>query len=229
MINWDSITYSVDQASSDFNTIQIKSNSIEPIKLNDNFTSLRNKLIEARNYIFDKFQFDTKNKLDYQFDLLFGLEIYSILNQDSNFSNRVANNDDMWRYLSVKVIPDIVHSRWGLNEAHFYKMPRRIWLKTIWWYIHLSWYKNKSETYDILKDNSTDTILQLVERPSLGYYIDLYREIMYQYYKTGNSDRDLFRRVLKLNTARIVSTSPELLDGGLVIYVAKLFEDAKVK
>src|SRR5699024_11798367 len=107
--------------------------------------------------------------------------------------------------------------------------PRRIWLKTIWWYIHLSWYKNKSETYDILKDNSTDTILQLVERPSLGYYIDLYREIMYQYYKTGNSDRDLFRRVLKLNTARIVSTSPELLDGGLVIYVAKLFEDAKVK
>src|SRR5699024_6792825 len=138
MINWDSITYSVDQASSDFNTIQIKSNSIEPIKLNDNFTSLRNKLIEARNYIFDKFQFDTNNKLDYQFDLLFGLEIYSILNQDSNFSNRVANNDDMWRYLSVKVIPDIVHSRWGLNEAHFYKMPRRIWLKTIWWYIHLS-------------------------------------------------------------------------------------------
>ena len=38
-------------------------------------------------------------------------------------------NDDLWRYVSIKIIPDIVHSRWGFNEDHFFKTSRRIWLK----------------------------------------------------------------------------------------------------
>jgi len=227
MINWDNINYPSSEAEKDFMEIEVSTKAIEPIFLNDSFYELRRKLLEARDRIYDENNLDSANKLDYEFDLNFGLELYEVLGNEIEFENRAATNDDVWRYLSIKVIPDIVHARWGKNADHFYKIPRRIWLKTIWWYIHLSWYEDKETTYDLLKNNSTDTILQLVERPSLGYYIELYREIMKQYDEKGKNDRNLFRRLLKLNTARIVSISPELVDGGIIRYVADLFEEAK--
>lgn len=105
------------------------------------------------------------------------------------------------------MIPDIVHARWGMNASHFYQTSRRIWLKTIWWYIHLSWQNSIDETYKILIGNTTDTILQLVERPGLGYNVELFREIMKQYANYSDSSRNLFRTVLKLNTAKILTTS----------------------
>lgn len=224
MINWSSIKYDVNSAKNDYECLVVKSKSVEPISVNERFTELRESLITARNSVFEEYGMDSDNKLDYNFDLLFGLKVYEILNESIGFSNRIATNDDVWRYLSVCVVPDIVHSRWSLNADHFYKTSRRIWLKTIWWYIHLSWQNNSEETYEILKNNSTDTILQLVERPGIGYYIDMYREIMLQYYKQGESDRDLFRSILKLNTARIMTTSPELVEGGVKEYVNSLFE-----
>lgn len=224
MINWSSIKYDVNSAKNDYECLVVKSKSVEPISVNERFTELRESLISARNSVFEEYGMDSENKLDYNFDLLFGLKVYEILNESIGFSNRIATNDDVWRYLSVCVVPDIVHSRWSLNADHFYKTSRRIWLKTIWWYIHLSWQNNSEETYEILKNNSTDTILQLVERPGIGYYIDMYREIMLQYYKQGESDRDLFRSILKLNTARIMTTSPELVEGGVKEYVNSLFE-----
>ena len=150
------------------------------------------------------------------------------LRKDDDFSNRVAANDEIWRFLSIKVIPDIVHARWGMNASHFYQTSRRIWLKTIWWYIHLSWQNSIDETYKILIDNTTDTILQLVERPGLGYNVELFREIMKQYANYSDSSRNLFRTVLKLNTAKILTTSPELVDGGIEKYVDSLFKMAKV-
>lgn len=227
MIHWESINYSIDNAEKDYENLSVKTNRIEPIILNDEFTKLRERLIKARDNLYNEYGFDQYNRLDYKFDLLFALELYEILNNEFGFQNRTASNLEIWTYLSIKVIPDIVHARWGLNAEHFYKRANRIWLKTLWWYIHLSWRNNKEETYEILKDNSTDTILQLVERPSLGYYIDLFREIMYQYYIEGSNDRDLFRRVLKLNTARIMSITPEFVEGGIQQYVRELFNDAK--
>ena len=115
------------------------------------------------------------------------------------------------------------------NECFsFYQTSRRIWLKTIWWYIHLSWQNSIDETYKILIGNTTDTILQLVERPGLGYNVELFREIMKQYANYSDSSRNLFRTVLKLNTAKILTTSPELVDGGIEKYVDSLFKMAKV-
>ena len=98
------------------------------------------------------------------------------------------------------------------------------WLKNIWWYIHLSWNNDEQTTHDIIRNNTTDTILNLVERPGLGYYVDVYREIMKRY--SDCNDRDLFRKVLKLNTARLLTTSPELVDGGIEAYVEGLFRTA---
>lgn len=227
MIHWENIRYDLNKASVDFAKLNVLDKTIEPISVKEEFEELRAEFIEARDEVFDKYNLDTSNKLDYHFDLVYGLKVYEILTQEVGFVNRVATNDDVWRYLSICVIPDIVHARWGLNDDHFYKTSRRIWLKTIWWYIDLSWRGNAEDTYEILKDNSTDTILQLVERPGIGYYNELYREIMLQYADLEDSSRNWFRRALKLNTARLITTSPELVDGGIKSYVADLFETTK--
>ena len=154
--------------------------------------------------------------------MLFAIRLYDILGLNNNFSNRAASNDEIWRFLSIRVIPDIVHSRWGMNEAR-YMTSRRIWLKNLWWYIHLSWNGDTERTYEILKNNTTDTVLQLVERPGVGYYVSLYREIMLRYSCINDPSRTLFRKVLKLNTALLPVTYPELISGGIKEYVSYLF------
>lgn len=228
MIKWDTLRYDFNKASKEFESLEVNPTSIAPISPKVEYEVLRQKLIKARNELFEKYKLDYANKLDYHFDLLYGLKVYEILTDEIDFTNRVATNDEVWRYLSICVIPDIVHARWSLNQDHFYKISRRIWLKTIWWYIHLSWRGNAEATYEILKDNTTDTILQLVERPGIGYYTELYREIMLQYTNYEDSSRDLFRRALKLNTARLLTISPELVEGGIKGYVTDLFETVKV-
>jgi len=228
MINWNNIRYELSSAERDFANLKVGVKTIEPINVKDEFKVLRNSLIAIRDNLFENHNFDNIEKLDYEFDLLFGLKLYSVLNEKVGFNNRVASNDDVWRYLSICMVPDIVHARWGLKADHYYKMPRRIWLKKIWWFIHLSWMGDEESTYDILKTKTTDTILQLVERPGIGYNIPLYREIMKQYDLYEDKDRKLFRKVLILNTMRIVTTSPELSEGGIEGYVAGLFKDAQI-
>lgn len=224
MINWDTVKFDVGRAKRDFNSLSVNASSITPIEPRSDFIAIREELIAARDEIFERNNLDYANKLDYQFDVLFGLKLFRILNEKSGFTNRAATNDEVWRYLSVCVVPDIVHSRWGLNADHFFQQSRRIWLKAIWWYVHLSWMGNEEDTYRIIKDNSTDTVLQLVERPGIGYNVLLYREIMAQYAEHEDTSRELFRRVLKLNTARLLTTSPELVEGGIKQYVLDLFD-----
>jgi hypothetical protein len=227
MINWENINYDLNKAKKNFDKLTILSTEITPIDLKPEFKNLRSDILEARDNIFEKYNLDGAEKLDYRFDLYFGLELFQILNENIKFYNRVAMNDDVWRFLSIEVIPDIVHARWGFNEDHFFKTPRRIWLKTIWWYINLSWTGDKESTLELLEDNTTDTILQLVERPGIGYNIEMYRELMKQYKNYDDKSRNLFRRVLKLNTAKLLTTSPELMHGGISKYVSDLFEAVK--
>ena len=165
----------------------------------------------------------------YLYDLNFGLALYEVLNPRTGFNNRVATNDDVWRYLSVRVVPDIVRVRWqgNANEDRIFRMNRRIWLKQIWWYIHLSWAGSIEATRERLASNTTDTIMNLVERPGLGYYVELYREIMKQYALIEDSSRNGFRSILKLNTALLPVTYPELAEGGIEGYVQYLFDSIK--
>lgn len=225
MINWENIQYSATKAREDFSKLEILPNEMVPINLTTEFIELRNQLIKLRDKIYDEHGFDSQNEVKYSFDLLFGIQLFSVLQSEPGFTNRVASNDNVWRYLSVKVLPDIVHSRWGMNEDHFFNMSRRIWLKTIYWYVNLSWNGTEEGTYEILKNNSTDTIQNLVERPGLGYDINLYRELMKQY-SYHKHDVTLFRRVMKLNTARVVVSSPALCEGGTKGYVERLFKTA---
>lgn len=228
VVNWHNLRYEYNAAERDFKKLQVLSASMEPINIRDEFQPLREQLIEARDEVFEVHKLDGSEKLGYTLDLAFGLKLYEILNEQNGFTNRIATGDDVWRYLTICVIPDVVHSRWGLHEERFYKSPRRIWLKTIWWYIHLSWRGNLDNTKELLIDNTTDTIQQLVERPGIGYHVNLYREIMLQYKNYSEPKRDAFRVALILNTARLMTTSPELVEEGIEGYVRDLFETAKV-
>lgn len=164
----------------------------------------------------------------YTFDLDFGIALFAILNQ-YGFTVREAANDNIWRYISLCVIPDIVGKRWSRGaEIRYYKESNRIWLKTIWWYIYLSWQGTIYDTKEVLKNNSTDTILQLVDRSGRkGYFYETYRRIIYYYYKSKRinpsvNDHD-FRRVMVLHTALCVNLEPSLYNGGVDGYVKMLY------
>lgn len=179
---------------------------------------------------------------DYYTDAQFGLLLYTYLSQKNWFSLRLAADDGFWRYLSLKVIPDAVAVRWGKdNDSHYWSTPGRIWLKQIWWYVYLSWTTDEGTTRKILESPncSTDTILNFVERTGKkGTCVDAYRWIIYLYsmipsrlvseYKKQGKNHDLFRVVMKLNTARMMVVEPALCIGGYHGYAKQLFIDAGI-
>ena len=186
-----------------------------------------------------------KKKKDYFTDLIFALRFYEIM-KSYDFSIRMASNDQVWMYLCVKIFPDVVHDRYtgvklktengiiskNVNEERYWKTRRRIYLKVLWWYIYLSLQCTKDgkedmkATFDVLKGNSTDEIVQIVERSGVaGYRVDVYREIMRFYSENRNRcDNTTFRRVMVLNTAKTCIVEPDLIDGGVKSYVKELFE-----
>lgn len=196
--------------------------------LNDDYKKLRKDLVTAF--------FDTLNEIginetqigksnySYQIDYLFGLKLYELLNVKYQMTVRVASNEKIWRYISVCVVPDLVDKRYGINHPdRFWKKSKRIWLRCLWWYIHLSWQGNDKKTKEILKDNSTDEILQLVDRCGRGgYRLDLYREIMRIYGEMDPVERrknGIFRKLMVLNTARVQVIEPGIVDGGETQYI----------
>ncbi|RYL92395.1 DUF6339 family protein [Sporolactobacillus sp. THM19-2] len=185
--------------------------------------------IEANKYI-DENESNSKKK-EYLYDLRFGLGVYNLLNNEYDFKERQASNDEVWIYLSMNVVPDIVYHRWNLSETRYFSQSRRIWLKIIWWYVHLSWNGSNQDTYQLLNGFTTDEIVQLVERSgSSGYRLDVTREIMKQFSQLENRSNSLFRRVMKLNTARLKLVEPALVNGGIKKYVEELmhyFDEAK--
>ena len=173
-------------------------------------------------------QISQKN-YSYQLDLQFGIKLYSTLNQKYGMNVRLAATEGIWRYLSVCVVPDLIEKRYGKDHPdRFWKKPKRLWLRVLWWYIYLSWQGSEKETIAVLKDNSTDEILQLVDRCGRGgYRVDLYREMMLKNSQLDPAERrkkQLFRKMMVLNTARVQVMEPELTVGGNRGYVKSLSE-----
>lgn len=163
----------------------------------------------------------------YQVDYLFGIELYKLLNDKYGMNIRTASSAGVWRFLSVIVVPDVVRMRYGINHPdRFWKKPKRLWLRVLWWYIYLSWQGTEEATRDVLKDNSTDEIAQLVDRCGRsGYRVELYREIMRQHSLLDPSERrkkEVFRKAMVLNTARVQTIEPALVEGGEKQYVSEL-------
>ena len=182
----------------------------------------------------------------YSIDLHFGLVLYKALESMGNFTMRIAANDGYWRYLSLMIIPKLVTDRWGKdNESHFWGRSTRIWVRQIWWFIHLSLQMAENSTgYDLDRTEkilsqkcfSTDEIMNLVERAGRkGTYVEVYREIIRMYSLVPDSERlrhregrkTLFRKVMILHTAKSVVVDPYLYE--IDDYVYELFEDLGVK
>ena len=189
-------------------------------EIDSEYRNVRDDLISA----FEKIKTGQK----YVFDYSFGMFLYGIL-QKYGFTLRDAANDDVWRFLSLCVVPDIVGKRWGkAADIRYYKQSGRIWLKTIWWYIHLSWQGNVKKTVQIIKENSTDQILQMVDRSgSKGYFVEVYRKIMYYYWVARKIDSTVgeseFRKIMTLHTAVCKTIEPDLYEAGADGYAKMLF------
>lgn len=184
---------------------------------------------------------ETGGKMNYLLDLRMGLKIYELLPPGNEFSVIQSNDNDIWRYISVKVMPDITYLRYPkpvaavrdaggrLNHKRFYAATRRIWLKSLWWYIHLSWQGSAEETFEVLKNNATDNINKLIETPGRGYRLKLFRSMMLEYSKTDLHTTDDFLAFTKLNNAKCVSVEPALTFGGEREYARRLLGEITQK
>lgn len=167
----------------------------------------------------------------YPMDMEFGLGVYRVFSGERfHMTPRLAADTGIWRYIAVKIIPDLVTTRWPEEKSwndRIFSKPRRIYPKFLWWYIYLCWQGNEKDTRMVIEGNSEDTILQMVDRAGAnGYRPELYRAIIKRlfFFSTITPDTmELFRRVMKLNTARLVTTEPELTEGGIPQYVEELF------
>lgn len=159
------------------------------------------------------------------YDIKVGFALYQVLS-DAGMDMRTAADDGWWRFLSLRVLPDLVKSRWGSAPAvRFWQGRSRIWLRAMWWTVHLTWQGSEERSREILRNVTTDTVVQLVERPGKGgFRIDLTRMI-FKVRQLLNPSQDQFRAIMKLNTAQIVLKEPLYCEGGVAGYVDALFAD----
>jgi hypothetical protein len=181
------------------------------------YAKLREQLLEAIP------RFDNQENLGAgMYDVAAGLAVYRILGA-AGLDVRSAADDGVWRFLSLKVVPDLVAGRWAkVPEERFWRGRSRIWLRTIWWLVHLTWQESEDRTRAVLADVTTDTIVQLVERPGRGgFRIELIRAL-FRERSVRKPSQQQFRALMKLNTARVIMTEPMFCVGGIDGYVRDL-------
>jgi hypothetical protein len=191
--------------------------SFAAAELTAEYASLREQLLEAIPH------FDTRNDAGVsRYDVAAGLALYRILGA-AGLDVRTAADDGVWRFLSLKVVPDLVAGRWAqLQEERFWRGRSRIWLRAVWWLVHLAWQGSEEKTRAVLADVTADTIVQLVERPGRGgFRIELTRALFRERSRRKLSQTG-FRALMKLNTARVVVTEPSFCEGGVDGYVGEL-------
>ncbi|WP_461202530.1 hypothetical protein [Enterococcus sp. N342-3-1-2] len=220
--------YNISQAEKDFRELTIETIDPRNFDIDNKYRELRLALLDARDRVFTELELDGGiDNHKYEFDLSFGIEVYNILKNEYKLSNRQLSNDDVWRFINIRVVPDILHARWGFREAYYFRESRRLYMKRIFWYIELAWCGDSESTFKVLENNDTDVIAGFVERPGLGYDVPVYKEILKQIYLNGLKGRESIRPILKLHTARLKVVSPYLVTGGIQGYVEKLIEVTK--
>ena len=159
------------------------------------------------------------------YDMKVGLALYRVLSE-AGMDIRTAADDGWWRFLSLRVLPDLVRSRWdSAPPVRYWKGRSRIWLRAMWWTVHLTWQGSEESTRKVLESVTTDTVVQLVERPGKGgFRIDLTR-LIFKMRRLRKPSQDQFRAIMKLNSAQIVLKEPLFCEGGLFGYVDALFAD----
>lgn len=210
-----------------------------------NELTINNSIDDNHKRIRDFFELnynDLKQKYEksYMLDIELGIKFYEFINNEKDFDDIYGSNYNFWRYIAVFDIPNIVADRFGIDSKdHFYKKTTRVYPYVLYWYINLSWQGNAQDTLNVLRYNSTDEILQLVERPSkIGINLSFYRLLMKEYsnpkYDTLkksitakanslNKTNTLFRMIMTKHINKLVVFRPEFYEGGIEGYIKMLF------
>ena len=178
-----------------------------------------------------------KNESGYEIDLRVGLALYELfLKEDYKLNPIYANDDDIWRYLSVRVFLDITYlrepsnDRFGVYFSHdrVYRHTKRIWIKQLWWWIHLGWQGDVESTYEVLKKYGSGRISQVLERAGKGYRVEVTRQLlkkMAERCSQSNVSQDDFRALMMLYYAKMFLIEPTLVDGGINTFLDKLLDE----
>ena len=254
-MEWKKI--SKDEAANEFSRINFMSDaafSKEKDKWNSNFfvdedyVDFRNAIIEIKSSFEKKYNVTNLGETEYKklkarFDIEIGLKLFELTSSGKyKMTLRDSSDNSIWWFISLFVVPDLVYYRYNyggeetkehrLNAERFFEKTRRIWLKSLWWYVFLSSQYDENNNIDLVQTremiiwSSTDDILQLVDRAGLGYIPELTRSIMRQYFinrEKGNKDDKLLRKIMKMNTARCKVQNPILV--GIDEYVKNLFAE----
>lgn len=187
-------------------------------ELRERMTALRDCMDEMRKRI------GNKTPKDYASDLLYGLTLYRFL-REKEFGIWDAADDNVWRYIAVKVMPDIVHERLGgdyAKDAFSGVRSSRFWVRNIWWYIYLSLVETseRAPDYDmtaqILKGNDTDILAGVVDHPGSGFRVELFRLMMREFDAFCNrgvladTRENAFRYLIKEYQIRTTLVDPDL-------------------
>lgn len=191
---------------------------------------------EIRNKIFAEYT-KYKNKGGYEIDLRVGLALYELfLSCEYKLNPIFANDDDIWRYLSVRVFLDITYfrepksDRFGVYFSHdrVYKHTKRIWIKQLWWWIHLAWQGDTESTYEVLKKYGSGRISQVLERAGKGYRVEVTRNLlkkMSERCPQSNVSQNDFRALMMLYYAKNFVVEPTLVDGGIDSFLDKILDE----
>lgn len=182
------------------------------VVINDNFfAKLDNDYKKIRKEILSWIEKNPVVK-NYDFDLRFAIMIHEYFSEKNfeEFNEAIASNYGFWRFICLKVIPDIINERHGYVKEYFYDKNVRLYISTLWWYIEMCYQGNYEQTYQCLKKRSTDYILQIVERPGRdGMFLDVSRLIVYYLSKLPDeivnkkyNNQTLLRRIAIQNTAK---------------------------
>lgn len=195
------------------------------------YSNLKPPYSAIREKLVDLFGMDEgRTRYTYSFDFEFGLGMYKYLRFEQNMSETDASNDDIWRYIQIKVVPDLIMKRWPMtngtiNAKRLYQNPSRIYLKVLWWYIHMLWEKDEKTTRSY---KAQVDISQIIDRSggAEGTPIELYWEILHVYAKVDPSKRtNLIEKILMLDVSYRTVIEPELTGKGIHDYVIGLYKE----
>lgn len=165
----------------------------------------------------------------YEFDFEFGIRMYQYFRFELHMCESDAANDNIWRYLHLKVVPDLMLKRWPLDTAknrakRYYSASQRLYLKTLWWYIHMLWDTDEKTTRNY---EANVDISQIMDRSgSKGTRVVVYKAILQAYSKVDRSKRkELIERVLMLDASHCTTQEPELMGITLDEYAVRLYKE----
>ena len=177
----------------------------------------------------------SQNAYYYRIDLTVGLSLYDFL-RENGFNQIYSETDEWWRFVSIKLCPDLTYMRYPrdektgvrINRKRFFDHTRRIWLKTLWWYVHLGWQGDVDTTKRVLEKLGTDAISQMIERPGRAYRPDVFRVLAAKRAEEADwCDAKAFQKVMARHSIFNGSFEPSLYEKGIVGYANRIFGDTR--